>query len=203
MGFAAEELERHHARARELMHQAALDALVVSSPPNWRYFTDLDLILLVAPSRPVFFVLPLSGDPAIVAPALFAPDIAGLPYLHRLEMWSASRPHDDGVTLLARILADMLGSGVPEGESASRFGHGLGLGLTEPPSVHPADHTRLVPGMVLAIEPGLVYPVAGRPGPRLMVHEENIVVTPDGARLLTERVPASLPVVPAFLQENT
>ncbi len=102
-----------------------------------------------------------------------------------------------------RAMADVLGPGMAEGESASRFGHGVGLGFTEPPSVHPADHTRLVPGMVLAIEPGLVYPVAGRLGPRLMVHEENIVVTPDGARLLTERAPASLPVVPAFLQENT
>lgn len=37
----------------------------------------------------------------------------------------------------------------------SRMGHGQGLLITEPPSIHPDDHTPLAPGMVISTEPGL------------------------------------------------
>ncbi len=37
----------------------------------------------------------------------------------------------------------------------SRMGHGQGMLITEPPSIHPDDHTPLAPGMVLSTEPGL------------------------------------------------
>lgn len=109
MGFPREELEHRQERARVLMHAARLDALVVSSPPNWRYFTDLDLMLSVTPSRPVFFVLPLAGDPVVVVPALFAPEVAELPYRHHLEAWPSPRPHDEGVALLAQVLSALPG----------------------------------------------------------------------------------------------
>jgi Xaa-Pro aminopeptidase len=62
--------------------------------------------------------------------------------------------------------------------------------LTETPSNMPGDCTGLVPGMVLTLEPGMEF----APG-RHMVHEENIVITEDGARWLTRRAPAELPVV--------
>ena len=71
-----------------------------------------------------------------------------------------------------------------------RFGHGLGLQLTEWPSLMPGDHTALRAGMVLTLEPGLEV----RPG-RIMVHEEVIVLRADGAELLSERAPAALPVL--------
>lgn len=61
-----------------------------------------------------------------------------------------------------------------------RLGHGLGIQLTEWPSLIPADETALVPGMVLTLEPG----IATRDG-NMLVHEENIVVTENGARWLS------------------
>ena len=57
---------------------------------------------------------------------------------------------------------------------------GLGMRLTEWPSLTPGDHTVLEPGMVLTLEPGLEM----APG-RIMVHEENIVIRQDGPELLT------------------
>jgi Xaa-Pro dipeptidase len=59
-----------------------------------------------------------------------------------------------------------------------------------PPSHQPGDGTVLCENMVLTIEPGMEY----APG-KMIVHEENIVVTRDGARLLTKRAPRELPVI--------
>ena len=65
-------------------------------------------------------------------------------------------------------------------EGNGRLGHGLGIQLTEWPSLIPADETLLEPGMVLTLEPG----IATRDG-NMLVHEENIVITESGARWLT------------------
>ncbi len=74
--------------------------------------------------------------------------------------------------------------------NVGRFGHGLGMQLTEQPSLAPYDQTLLMEGMVLTIEPSIVY------GPdQMMVHEENIVIGPDGAILLTSRTEPELPVI--------
>lgn len=77
-----------------------------------------------------------------------------------------------------------LGSGV------GRLGHGLGSQLTEWPSNTATDNTTLEPGMVITLEPGMVY----APG-KEMVHEENIVITEDGADLLTRRAAEHILVI--------
>ena len=74
--------------------------------------------------------------------------------------------------------------------SVGRMGHGLGMELTEWPSVMPGDDTLLEPGMVLTIEPGMLF----APG-KEMVHEENILITEERARLLTRRAPAEMPII--------
>jgi len=80
--------------------------------------------------------------------------------------------------------------GSVKGNNAGRLGHGVGLQLTEPPSHRRGDKTKLVPNMVITIEPGLEY----LPG-KMLVHEENIVVTEDGPKLLTIRAPREMPVI--------
>ena len=74
--------------------------------------------------------------------------------------------------------------------NVGRMGHGLGMQLTETPSITHFDQTEMVPGMVMTLEPGMAY----RDG-RIMVHEENIVITADGCRLLTQRAAANIPVI--------
>ncbi|PHR18961.1 MAG: peptidase M24 [Hoeflea sp.] len=90
---------------------------------------------------------------------------------------------------LHRILAQALerqGAVVGGG----RLGHGLGLTLTEWPSVTPLDTTELREGMVLTLEPGVEI-AAGR----ILVHEENIVLRANGPELLSRRAPAELPEI--------
>ena len=67
------------------------------------------------------------------------------------------------------------------GSDAGRYGHGLGMNLTEWPSLIPTDHTVLTAGMVLTLEPGIEI----APGMAL-VHEENIVIRDNGADWLSQ-----------------
>ncbi|HTR15638.1 MAG TPA: M24 family metallopeptidase, partial [Acetobacteraceae bacterium] len=93
-----------------------------------------------------------------------------------------------------RAIAAELGEEAVRGASVGRMGHGMGLALTEPPSIHPNDTTVLEPGMVITIEPGMAYAADG--GRRIMVHEENVVVAEDGAPLLlTVRAPPAMPEI--------
>jgi Xaa-Pro dipeptidase len=60
-------------------------------------------------------------------------------------------------------------------------GHGLGVTIWEPiPSLHPASHGQLTPGMVHSIEPGLY--IEGYGGVRT---EDNVLDTTKGATLLS------------------
>ena len=80
-------------------------------------------------------------------------------------------------------------NGAPVG-AVGRMGHGLGMQLTEPPSNTAVDDTRLLPAMVITLEPSIAF----APG-RMMVHEENLVMTDGGHRLLSVRAPAEMPVI--------
>lgn len=380
--FTADEFAGRVERARALMRDSGLDALLVTSEANYRYLTGFISQFWLSPTRPWYFILPLAGDPVAVIPEVGVENMRTTSWVARLETWPSPRPEDEGVSLVAAILrdlprrfgrigaelgpesrlgipaedflalrdriaplafadaggllfrlrmvkspaeiarirfvcqtvgdgfdalpdgivagdteasvcrrlhADLIARGVdkapyligcsgPNGyrsaimspterrleagdilvidtgctydgyycdfdrnwafgsaseaarrayaacwqateagiaaarpgaravdlwraQSAvletvgtanvgSRMGHAIGLALTEPPSNKPGDDTVLVPGMVMTIEPGLVYADG-----RLMLHEENLVITEDGCTLLTRRAPPELPVV--------
>lgn len=61
------------------------------------------------------------------------------------------------------------------------LGHGIGLGVDEPPVVAKDELTWLKPGMVLTIEPGLYRTEWG--GARI---EDEVLVTPDGVDVMTK-----------------
>lgn len=67
------------------------------------------------------------------------------------------------------------------GEDQARFvGHGIGLEVDEPPFIAPGFETVLEPGMVVAIEPKLVFP-----GRAAVGIEDAFVVTAEGCRALS------------------
>ena len=75
------------------------------------------------------------------------------------------------------------------GTDAGRLGHGVGMSLTEWPSLIPDDHTVLEQGMVLSLEPGITL------NDKIIVHEENIEITETGARYLSSKAEKDLPVI--------
>lgn len=103
--------------------------------------------------------------------------------------FQAARP---GATTadLWTAMAAVLGTGGSQGNTIGRMGHGLGMQLTEGPSISPLDNTPLEKGMILTLEPSMTM-ISGKQ----MVHEENIVITEDGAEYLSRRAPKELPII--------
>ncbi len=85
------------------------------------------------------------------------------------------------------IMARELGE---DSGDVGRLGHGLGLQLTEPPSIVPFDETPLEPGMVITLEPSMQV-VPGK----MMVHEEIIVIRDGAPELLSQLSPNELPIL--------
>ena len=74
--------------------------------------------------------------------------------------------------------------------NVGRMGHGLGLQLTEPPSIMNSDNTILQENMIITIEPCFEY----KPN-KMLVHEENILITSKGYEMLTSRTPKKIPII--------
>jgi Xaa-Pro dipeptidase len=133
------------------------------------YFCDFDRNYAVA-SRP-------SGEAARAQELVWDATDAGI---------RAARPGATAEDVWRSMAAVLAGAGAA-GNNVGRLGHGLGLQLTEPPSNMPGDRTVLQSGMVLTIEPGIEY----APG-RMIVHEEDVVITGGGCDVLTPRAPREL-----------
>jgi Xaa-Pro aminopeptidase len=103
--------------------------------------------------------------------------------------FAAARPGAT-TTDVWQAMWSVLEAGGAQGNDVGRMGHGLGSQLTEWPSLTASDHTPLEAGMVITLEPGMEF----EPG-KLMVHEENILITESGAEMLSKRAPAELPLI--------
>jgi len=117
--------------------------------------------------------------------------VLGTPTAHQREMQAqlvevtrlgieAIRP---GVTVaeVARVCdREMERRGLVFNTWGVRYGHGLGLQVTEPPHVADYDNTVILPGMGLTIEPGTCTA-----GGRFQI-EEDLAVTESGVRWLSQ-----------------
>jgi Xaa-Pro aminopeptidase len=92
----------------------------------------------------------------------------------------AARPGAEARELAAAVVGASLGEAEPYG----RVGHGVGLDITEPPSLHRDDPTILEEGMTLCIEPNQHVSGVG-----YLAGEEEILVTSAGAELLSPPFP--------------
>lgn len=161
----------------------------IISPPSARALTQGDVLILdvggvhdgyYCDFDRNFAVGEVAGDARRAHEVVWRATEAGL---------AAARPGVPCSDLFHAMHGVMAAAGAADAD-VGRLGHGLGMQLTEFPSIAPWDRTVLEPGMVLTLEPGMTF----SPG-RMMVHEENIVIRADGAELLTVRAPREMPVI--------
>jgi Xaa-Pro aminopeptidase len=84
-----------------------------------------------------------------------------------------------GVSDIMAVCNEQLKKAGMEPWRVGRIGHGLGMMITEQPSVSSDDKTVLEPGYVITVEPGLMTEVG------MFCVEENVLVTNSGHRVLT------------------
>ncbi len=121
-GFPVSEFETRTARAQSLMAAAGLDALLVLTEPEVRYFTGFLTPFWHSPTRPWFVVVPRNGKPVAVIPTIGAECMART-WVEDIRTWPAPTPEDEGVSLLAEALREVTGGngsvGVPMGPETS------------------------------------------------------------------------------------
>ncbi len=136
-GFAQAEFEARTAHAQRLMAAREIDALLLTTEPELRYFSGFRSQFWESPTRPWFLVVPCEGRPIAVIPEIGAAGMAAT-WVEDIRTWPAPQPEDDGVSLLAAALA----------EQAARFGRiGVPLGHETHLRMPAADYARLVDGL--------------------------------------------------------
>ena len=117
-GFDPSEFQNRLDRAQSLMAGAGLDALVLTTETDVRYFTGFLTRFWESPTRPWFLVVPQTGMPVAVIPSIGAA-LMRKTWITDIRTWSAPDLTDDGVTLLADTIRQVVGAGarigVPEG----------------------------------------------------------------------------------------
>ncbi len=105
--FPADEYRARIARLQAGMAEQGLDALLLTSPADIFYTTGFLTRFWESPARPWFVVVPHAGDPVAVIPSIGA-DLMGRTWVSDIRTWDAPDPRDDGTSLLADALAQVV-----------------------------------------------------------------------------------------------
>jgi len=107
-GFPEAEFTARTEKAQAAMAAAGLDALLLTTEPEVRYFTGFLTQFWQSPTRPWFLVVPAAGKPVAVIPTIGV-DCMGRTWLDDIRSWASPQPDDDGRTLLVQTLTEVAG----------------------------------------------------------------------------------------------
>jgi Xaa-Pro aminopeptidase len=85
------------------MEETDLDALLLTTEPEVRYFSGFHTAFWLSPTRPWFLVVPREGKPIAVIPEIGRARMADT-WLDEIITWPAPRPSDEGITELSKTL---------------------------------------------------------------------------------------------------
>ena len=151
-GFPQSEFLARTAAAQARMAKDDLAGILVMSEPEVRYFTGFQTLFWQSPTRPWFVFVPASGKPIAIIPEIGAA-LMRQSWIEDIRTWSAPAPQDDGISLLADLLAPIVAAGgrigLPKGhETALRMPLGDWEALmARLPGVQIADATGVVQGL--------------------------------------------------------
>ena len=105
-GFPESEFQTRTRNAQAQMQADGLDALLLMTEPEVRYFTGFQTLFWQSPTRPWFVIVPAKGKPIAVIPEIGA-DLMRRSWIDDIRTWSAPNPEDDGISLLADALHEL------------------------------------------------------------------------------------------------
>lgn len=162
----------------------------IIAPPTHRVLADGDILLLDSGCRMDGYFSDFDRNWAIGHAPAAAAEAYRIAWDATEAGFAAVKPGRTCADLYHAMHAVLAPHDADTSGNVGRLGHGLGIELTETPSLTPFDETVLAPGMVLTLEPALIYGDG-----YVMVHEENLVVTQTGYTMLSRRAPSGLPVI--------
>ena len=116
--FPREEYEARLEAANRAMHANNLDAILLASEAEVRYFTGFRTQFWQSPTRPWFVILRRDQTPLAIIPEIGA-ELMARSNIAEIEAWPAPRPHDDGLSLLKDRLANCQRLGVLMGHETT------------------------------------------------------------------------------------
>jgi len=132
-GFTQAEFESRTLRAQEMMHELRIDAMLLTTEPNVRYFSGFFTQFWLSPTRPWFLLIPLQGNPIAVIPSI---GLVGMQdtWIDDIRSWRSPQPGDDGISLLSASIEEL----------PKRFGRlGVSLGAETYLRMPARDYQRL------------------------------------------------------------
>ena len=103
LGFKIKEFENRLARAHYQMNMCKLDALLITTSYNFRYFSGFDSHFWESPTRPWFLIIPKDNQPIAVVPSIGKSALKQT-WIKNIHVWSSPNPDDEGVSLLSGLL---------------------------------------------------------------------------------------------------
>jgi len=116
--FPRAEYEARLEAANRAMHANNLDAILLASEAEVRYFTGFRTQFWQSPTRPWFVILRRDQTPLAIIPEIGA-ELMARSDIAEIEAWPAPRPHDDGLSLLKDRLANCQRLGVLMGHETT------------------------------------------------------------------------------------
>jgi len=105
-GFLQSEFEQRTDRAQAKMSELNMDAMLLTTEPNVRYFSGFFTQFWLSPTRPWFLLVPLQGKPIAVIPTI---GMVGMldTWIDDVRCWSSPQPDDDGISLLSSTIREL------------------------------------------------------------------------------------------------
>ena len=116
--FPRAEYEARLEAANCTMHANSLDAILLASEAEVRYFTGFRTQFWQSPTRPWFVILRRDQTPLAIIPEIGA-ELMARSNIADIEAWPAPRPDDDGLSLLKDRLANCRRLGVLMGHETT------------------------------------------------------------------------------------
>ncbi|MFT5639164.1 MAG: Xaa-Pro dipeptidase [Paracoccaceae bacterium] len=109
-GFPVAELVARTERAQKMMRAQSIDALLFMTEQDFTYFAGFQSNFWQSPTRPWFLILPAQGKPLAVIPSIGETSVSAS-WIDDVRVWASPNPADEGISLLAETLKEVLGSG--------------------------------------------------------------------------------------------